>query len=46
MLHSLILIDAFSSACWEEKKERNTQGAFFPGQDTPCWLCARDFHGC
>jgi hypothetical protein len=29
MLQSLILIDALFSACWE-KKERNSEGAFFP----------------
>jgi hypothetical protein len=38
----LILIEALSSACWEEKKkkERETAGgrAFFPVLDTPCWL--------
>jgi hypothetical protein len=43
MLQSLILIDALSSACWEKKKERNGWGTFFPGLDTPCWLCCQGF---
>jgi hypothetical protein len=38
MLQSSVLIDALSSACWEGKKDRNVQGAFFPGQDMSCWL--------
>jgi hypothetical protein len=25
------------------KKERNGQGAFFPGWNTPCWLCWAGF---
>jgi hypothetical protein len=39
MSQSLILIDALSSACWEEKKKRDSQEAFFLGWDMPCWLC-------
>jgi hypothetical protein len=45
MSQSLILSDR-SAACWEKKKEekrRNGQGAFFPGQDMPCWLCHMGF---
>jgi hypothetical protein len=50
MLQSLILMDSLSSACWEEKikkkkkkKKKNNQGAFFPGQGIPCWLCHTGF---
>jgi hypothetical protein len=31
MWQSLILIDALSSACWEEKKKKHSQGLFPPG---------------
>jgi hypothetical protein len=27
----------------KEKKERKDKGPFFPGLDTPCWLCDAGF---
>jgi hypothetical protein len=52
MSQGLILIESLSSACWEKnekkRKERKRDkkkwlGAFFPGLDTPCWLCRVGF---
>jgi hypothetical protein len=43
MLQSSILIDALSSACWENNKERNGHRSFFPGLNIPCWLCHAGF---
>jgi hypothetical protein len=48
MFQSLILMDALSSAYWEnkrkKKKKRNDWGAFFPlGLDTFCLLCCSGF---
>jgi hypothetical protein len=44
MLQGLIVIDALSSACWEnkeKKKKRRGLGLFSQGQrpDIPCWVC-------
>jgi hypothetical protein len=43
MSQCLILIDALSSAFWEEEKEKKREMAgglaFFLGPDLPCWLC-------
>jgi hypothetical protein len=45
MLQSLILIDAFSSACWEKKK-REVARVFFPQDWTHIAGCAtQDFCG-
>jgi hypothetical protein len=41
MLQSLILINALSSAFWEEKKQQ--RDFFFPGLVIPCWLCGMEF---
>jgi hypothetical protein len=46
MLQTLILIDALSSTNWDKerkKKREMVRGAFFPGPDTPCWLCCVGF---
>jgi hypothetical protein len=48
LLQSLILIDALSSACWEEKKrKRETAVVLFAQGWTHLAGCASwDFHGC